>query len=155
MKAMRTIIVFTLLIATGTARADGENVLAGPLVGFRLGGTGSRFLLGIEGGVGALAERANLGIEYRDGKGFGYIELDPWLLVGGSFGVGVDTEGEVHPVIGVWEGAPVIKQAFDDCGDRSAHFGATIAVGYRYTGVHEVYLTAKAGVGRPATGLCN
>lgn len=142
------IAVVLVLGASGRVNADGQNALIGPILGIEFGGPpGTRGVFGLEGGVGLGPERVNIGFEHRAGKGFGYIELDPWLLVGASLGVGIETDGAVRPVLGLWEGVPVVGPS---CDDFSTHYQPTItfALGYRYTGVHELYVSIKAGVGK-------
>lgn len=140
--------MIAVMLAPPAAGADeARNALVGPLIGVRLGGReGPRTLLGIEGGLGYGVVRLNAGFEYRADRGLAYVELDPWFVVGGTFGVGIDTAGELQPVVGLWEGAPLM---WSGCGDRGFGRAATIAVGYRYTGEHEVFATVKAGVGEP------
>jgi len=141
------VIVLSLLVMSSTsADADGTNWLIGPVIGVRLGSrVGPSGVFGVEGGVGAGPERLNLGFEHRDDKVLGYIELDPWFLVGASLGFGIDSNGDPQPVLGVWEGLP-IKNASCDVGSNQYQREVTIAGGYRYTGVHELYFTIKAGV---------
>ena len=132
-------------LAPSAGRADGEfvNVTLGPVFGIRLGGPdGSRVIVGVEGGFGLGPERVNLGITRRLGKTFAYLELAPWLYVGASLGLGVDSDGEPHGVIGLWEGLPLV---FPACGDEGWQGVATLSCGYRYTGVHEFYVTPKFG----------
>jgi hypothetical protein len=134
-----------LLVSLSRAEADGVNILVGPVFGLQFGGTSdSHSVFGIEGGAGLGPERVNLGLEYRDRKTFGYVELDPWLWLGVSLGAGVDSDGNFHPVGGVWEGVPL---KFPDCKASSTQFApaVTLSAGYRYTGVHEIYLSLKAG----------
>lgn len=154
---MRGPIIFVMLcIVSGDAAAgdprdaDLDNVMVGPLFAIRLGGPpgGTRGVLGFEGGIGKGPERINLGFEYRGDTSFGYIELDPWLFVGASLGLGVDSNGESHPVLGVWEGFPVVYPGYG-CNPDDARRIVTIAMGYRYTGIHEIYMTVKAGVSEP------
>jgi len=139
--------VIAVMIAAG-ARADADslrNALIGPVFGLRLGGhAGPRGVIGVEGGVGVGPERINLGFEYRDDKLFWYGELDPWYLIGVSLGIGVDSDGEAHGVLGVWEGVPLVLPG---CEVRGDDFGraVTLSGGYRWTGVHELYVSMKAG----------
>ncbi|HEU0031374.1 MAG TPA: hypothetical protein VFQ53_12125 [Kofleriaceae bacterium] len=142
---MKTIVLVVTMLAAfaGTARADDMNYLVGPVLGLRLGGPpGERGIIGIEGGVGYGPERINLGFTRRLDKTFGYVEIDPWYIAGFSFGAGVDSDGVAHGVIGVWEGLPL---RYPSCGEDGWESVITIAGGYRYTGVHELYLTVKAG----------
>lgn len=142
---MLVMVVSLLVVSPTRVDAEAKNWLVGPVLGIRLGGhAGSRGVLGIEGGVGFGPERVNLGVEQRDGKLFGYLELDPWLLIGASIGLGVDSDSQVHPVLGVWEGIP-FKLGNDPCYSNKYQAEVTVAVGYRYTGVHELYVTVKAG----------
>ncbi|TMQ09224.1 MAG: hypothetical protein E6J90_24010 [Deltaproteobacteria bacterium] len=147
---MLVMVVVSLLVVSPT-RVDAEakkNWLVGPVLGIRLSGQGgSRGVLGVEGGVGIGPERVNLGVEHRDGKLFGYLELDPWLLVGASIGLGVDSDGQVQPALGVWEGIPH-KLGNDPCYSSKYDAEVIVAVGYRYTGVHEL-LRHGQGRGRP------
>jgi len=138
-------VLLVVLAASAPARAEGEwrNYLVGPVLGIRLGGpSGNRGIIGIEGGVGTGPERLNLGFTRRLDKMFYYVELDPWFFVGASLGLGVDSDGDPHGVIGIWEGLPLV---FAECAGPGFHRTVTLAAGYRYTGVHELYATIKAG----------
>jgi hypothetical protein len=137
-------IAVTLVWIGGEARADDslQNWLIGPVLGYRFGGQpASRLVIGVEGGGGWGPERFNLGFEHRDTTDVGYIEIDPWYIVGGSFGFGIDNKGDTVPVLGVWEGVPLTTGG--PC--SGWHTEITLAGGYRYTGVHELYVTLKAG----------
>jgi hypothetical protein len=142
---MRAAIVVIGLLVGGTANAGGSNLanwLVGPVVGVRLGGKGG-LVLGFEGGGGYGPERVNLGFEHRpDDTTMGYIEVDPWYIVGGTLGFGVQNDGKVQPVLGFWEGLPLAASSTACDGWRRI---ITISGGYRYTGVHELYLSLKAG----------
>jgi hypothetical protein len=143
------IAVALLLASSARAEADATNWLIGPVFGIRLGSSdGSTGVIGVEGGVGTGPERINLGFEHRAGKTLGYIEVDPWLFIGGTLGFGIDSDGDTQPVIGLWEGVPL---KLPSCGIGYHQYGTTvsIAAGYRYTGVHELYVTIKAGVSQP------
>jgi len=144
---MRVLMTTIALLGVSSTRADadGVNVLIGPIFGVQFtGSTDSHSVFGIEGGLGVGPERANLGLEYRDRKTFGYVELDPWYLLGVSLGAGIDSDGDFHPVGGVWEGVPL---KYPSCHESSTGYAAavTLSAGYRYTGVHELYFSVKAG----------
>jgi len=143
---MRILIVLLLALAPRIAAA--ENWLVGPVIGIHLD-HGRGLVLGAEGGYGAGPERVNVGFERRLDKTFVYAEFDPWLVVGASLGWGIDTDGEDHPVLGAWEGILIsnTNTLFDLplCGDSGWRKLGTIALGYRYTGVHSLYVTVKAG----------
>lgn len=137
-----------LVVTTTRANAGGDdlaNWLVGPVVGIRLGhargASGSVAIVGLEGGVGYGPERINLGFEHRSDHDFGYIEIDPWYFFGGTLGFGINDDGNVDGVAGIWEGIPLSN--FKSCTDW--HPQLTLSGGYRYTGVHELYLTIKAG----------
>ncbi len=126
---------------------DGKNVLIGPVLGLRLGSApGDRLILGVEGGFGIGPERFNLGFTHRLDHEFYYVELDPWYLLGASLGWGIDSNGDDHGLIGVWEGLPIAGADDVPCAGEDWYRIATLAGGYRYTGVHELYLTLKAGL---------
>jgi len=143
---MRNHALVVVMMVAGTAHADlcsdanGRNILVGPILGWKPGGK-SGLIVGVEGGVGCGTMRLNAGFEYRDHKGLTYVEFDPWFLLGASFGLGVDTDGELTGIIGTWEAVPLVYQT-------CRHDTQTIAMlsfGYRYTGVHELYISVKAG----------
>jgi hypothetical protein len=149
---MRLVIVLVMLGLAGEARADicagggvgfETNATFGPVLGVRLGGpSGNRAILGLEGGIGCGPERLNVGFTWRLDRTFAYVELDPWLYVGMSLGVGVDTRGKAYPVLGIWEGLPLEAP---ECGVVDWRTVITLSVGYRYTGVHELYIAPKLG----------
>ncbi len=150
-EAMRVAAAVTFATAVlaavpSTARADEEwNWLVGPLVGVRLGGPkeGTRAVYGVEGGAGLGPERINAGASRRLDETFAYVELDPWYVIGATLGFGGVLEtGKTYPVLGVWEGIPV---KYPSCEGPGLHPTVTLAGGYRWTGVHEIYITAKAG----------
>jgi hypothetical protein len=143
--------VATVLVVAlaGVSNAGAEelvdccNVLVGPVLGVAFGGEKEGHgLIGIEGGVGAGPERLNLGTQYRDGETFTYVELDPWFWVGGSLGVGYGTRTGGHGILGLWEGVP--GRGYENC-ERDSRFAMTLSLGYRWTGVHEIYLAPKVG----------
>jgi hypothetical protein len=140
---MRGVVAVVLLAWPCVAAAEpGRNWLVGPVLGVSLH-DGAHVLFGGEGGYGDGPERANLGIEHRASKLFMYAELDPWWYVGGTLGAGIDSDGTLAPVLGVWEGMPLDDGPSCDAG---WHYELTVAVGYRYTGVHELYMSMKAGM---------
>lgn len=141
---MRLVVVVLALVVAAPPAHAGNNLaswLVGPVLGVRLGGgPGSHLVIGFEGGGGYGPERFNLGFEHREGKDVGYVEIDPWYIVGGTLGIGLDSDGKAVPVLGVWEGMPLNSGPCDGWHDQ-----LTISGGYRYTGVHEMYVTVKAG----------
>jgi hypothetical protein len=141
------IVAAAAALRPGMARAepaDATNWMIGPLLGLRLGGADDvrRSILGVEGGGGWGPERLNVGVTRRLGKTFTYVELAPWYVAGLSLGAGIDSDGKTHPVIGVWEGLPLRYPA---CGDDGWQPVITLSAGYRYTGVHELYVAPKVG----------
>ena len=99
---MRAAIVVGCLLCSGAAHAgnDLENWMLGPVFGVVLGSHGGT-VVGVEGGGGYGPERFNLGFEHRGTIEMGYVEVDPWYLVGGTFGVGVQSDSKVEPVLGL------------------------------------------------------
>jgi hypothetical protein len=149
-------IALAVLGTSASAQADNDimNLLVGPVLGIRLSGPdGEHGVIGLEGGVGWGAERINLGVEHRADRWLYYVELDPWLLVGASFGFGVDSAGEGQGIVGLWEGIPVggdFLHHHVGCPGLLSAF--TVAAGLRYTGVLELYVTVKAGVSEEILG---
>jgi hypothetical protein len=143
---MRLVVLAVVLVAAfaSPARADGDllNFSIGPVFALKLSGPGSSPVIGIEAGVGYGPERINLGFEHRSDHDAGYVELDPWYIIGGTLGIAIDDENKAHGVGGVWEGIPV---AGFEGGCSGWQNMVTLAGGYRYTGVHELFLTLKAG----------
>jgi hypothetical protein len=151
---------FSILVSVVTTFActygpPAYNALIGPTFGVRLGGPpGPREVLGIEGGVGAAPHRLNLGFRRRVGlSSLYYFELDPWFFLGGSLGFGIERDDagseRAQPVLGVWEGLAFPLTQTPNCLDVPVdhHYYPTISVsvGYRYTGIHEIYFAPKFG----------
>lgn len=146
--ALTASIAATLAIAAPARadRGDLRNALIGPVIGLRLSGPdGDAGVYGVEGGLGIGPERFNVGFVHRADRELYYVEFDPWLWVGGSLGLGVDSAGEPHGIVGLWEGFPVAGNALHDCPTGFSSV-VTLAGGIRYTGVVELYVTLKAGV---------
>lgn len=147
MRLALLVIVLGIAAVPSPAHADDslQNWLIGPVIGFRIGGghhADGVGIFGVEGGGGFGPERFNLGFEHRADHDVYYAEIDPWYLIGGTLGVGVTDKGETVPVLGVWEGIPVSNL---NASCTAWHNQVTLAAGYRYTGVHELYMTVKAG----------
>jgi len=145
---MRLVVIVVVLLAAfaSPARADDDllNYTIGPVFAVRVGGhaSGSAAIVGLEAGVGYGPERINIGFEHRSDHDAGYIEIDPWYLLGGSFGIAIDDTSKATAIGGVWEGLPIAGFGGNCSG---WHNIATLAGGYRYTGVHELFVTIKAG----------
>jgi hypothetical protein len=142
---IRRAVVLSLAI-TQSAHADNRglatNVLAGPVIGVAWGrGHQTGALIGVEAGAGYGPERINVGFETGADRSLGYVELDPWYVLGVSLGIGLDSDLAMQPVIGAWEGAPIAGL----CEGNGFHFVATLSVGFRYAGIYEVYVTPKFG----------
>jgi hypothetical protein len=141
------VVVVALLFPTIAHAEDGDltNFTVGPVLGVRIAGgqpDSSPLIIGIEGGAGYGPERFNIGFEHRSDHDFGYVEFDPWYLLGGTIGFGVNEAGETNGVFGFWEGLPIMG---NDASCTDWHSTVTVSGGYRYTGVHELYLSVKAG----------
>lgn len=153
---MRSLAIAVLVLAATPAYAEDSgddpvfNALIGPVLALHWGGGHPTGLAaGLEGGVGwAPWLRINLGFEQRGDGPFFYGEVDPWFLIGATVGYGRDGSGRADGTIGLWEGVPLAAP-------NNCHGGlggaASLAVGYRYSGVHEVYVTVKGGV---SEGFC-
>ncbi len=135
----------TLATARPT-RADGDaSYLIGPLLGVSWGGKHVRqpsLLIGLEGGTSLHPFLpVNAGVSYRRHEAFLYGELDPWLYLGATIGVGYGTTSGAQPVLGVW--SPVGCR--NSGPEGSGRVAMTLTVGYRWTGAHELYLAPKVG----------
>jgi hypothetical protein len=160
----------------GHANADDGywNLLAGPVVGFEWGGKGASkadtpapesdrkggMYFGWEAGIGwpqkLLADedegdsdvyvlgRANIGQAFRSDEVFSYATFDPWWVVGATGGVGWGSKSGTSGIVGLWEGVPLI---FPDegCGADPGIL-VSMSLGYRYSGVHEIYFAPKIGM---------
>lgn len=118
--------------------------LIGPVVGWTWGG-GARpqGLVGVEAGLGFnLLLYANAGLTLRNDEVFAYAELDGWLLIGATAGFGYGTKSEWQPVLGVWEALPV-QVGEPSCSNQRV---LVISAGYRWTGMHELYVAPKYGM---------
>ena len=144
---MRFMLAVAVIITSVTsARADlcnehtSRTILAGPVVGL-LRGKHAGPVVGFEGGVGCGPMRLDLGFEHRDHKGLGYVALDAWHGLGATFGLGLDTGGVIQGIGGVWEGVPT---HFPTCRPDN-QTAVLFSFGYRFTGVHELFVSLKAG----------
>jgi hypothetical protein len=144
---MRLVLLAVIMVAAFSSSAHaGDDLLnysIGPVFAVKLSGPGSGGIIGFEAGVGYGPERINAGFEHRSDHDAGYIELDPWYVIGGSFGIAVDDENKISGLAGVWEGLPLT--GFDGGSCNGWRNMVTIAGGYRYTGVHELFVTIKGG----------
>jgi hypothetical protein len=89
------------------------------------------------------------------GERLSYAVFEPFFLdlVGATVGLGYENNTGLSPVLGLWEGIPIVYPQNCEPENR-AKFGflLTVAVGYRYFGGHhEVYLTPKAGISQSVT----
>lgn len=156
---MRALIVILVLVVATPARADELpiNWFGGPVFGITWerhtgrakaehGPYGEReVFLGLEGGPGVLADRLNLGVSNRGGELFVYGEVDGWAGLGVTLGAGYGLESGLHPIAGGWE-AIAVPLSDGGCDDPSLIRMLSIAVGVRWTGVLEAYITPKIGV---------
>lgn len=120
------------------------STMVGPLFGIAWGKEHKAHpTAGIEGGIG-LHELVifNVGSTWRGDELFSYAELDGWLFLGGTFGFGHGTRDGWQAVAGIWEPLPIVKEIDPGCDDATL---VVFSVGYRYTGLHELYITGKYG----------
>lgn len=159
-RAAGALLALAALLAPAEARADDDelwSVLVGPVLGIRMEGAKGA-VLGVEGGVGVFPVRVNVGIQRRLAgpreddprpETFLYAEVDPWFIIGGTLGLGAGSVTGGQPVVGLWEGI-TRGPGLDDCQDGG--FVYTLSVGYRYSGIHELYVAPK--VGHITQGIC-
>lgn len=136
-------------MSSRAARADHKfptSQMVGPLFGIAWGGDEKRephLTAGIEGGIG-LHELLvfNAGATWRGDELFSYVELDGWFFLGGTLGFGHGTRTGSQAVLGVWEMLPYVKEIDGGCDDATL---VVFSAGYRWTGMHELYVTGKYG----------
>jgi hypothetical protein len=145
-----------IVLAVSNACADYGpwNFSVGPQLAWSWGRS-SGISWGWEGGVGFGVQRLNLGqLHGNKGQNLSYVVVEPYTLyIGGSLGIVYQKDLGISPILGLWEGVPVIYPT--NCEpDRRTEFGflLTMALGYRYFGGHhQVYATPKVGVSQSAT----
>jgi hypothetical protein len=157
-----------VLSACGT----GEQLAAGPVVGYV---RGRGWSAGWEAGGGpmetpsagtdpvptdsSLFSHFNVGMSWRPGASgtegrerVTYAAWEPWLLLGGTFGVAHSSaDGNFRPLLGVWEAAPYVhairatdtNQALWSC---SPCYTISLAIGWRWAGSGEFYVAPKFGI---------
>jgi hypothetical protein len=100
-------------------------------------------------------ERLNVGQISWKGERLSYAVLEPFFLdlVGVTVGLGYENNTGLWPVLGLWEGIPIVYPQNCEPENRTKFgFLLTVAVGYRYFGGHhQVYLTPKAGISQSVT----
>jgi hypothetical protein len=82
----------------------------------------------------------NAGLTWRDSELFSYVELDGWYAVGATAGFGYGSRGEWQAVLGVWEVVPLADNG--SCNNKEM---VVASFGYRWTGLHELYVAGKYG----------
>lgn len=140
-------VMSVLALSRGDARAEPElptSKLIGPLFGIAWGPKHQAHpTLGVEGGIGIDELLVfNVGSTWRGDELFSYAELDGWFFLGGTFGYGHGTRDGWQPVVGLWEPLPFVKEIDPGCDEARL---VVFSAGYRYTGLHEIYVTAKYG----------
>jgi hypothetical protein len=144
-----------ILLRARNATADFPlNFTAGPQVAWSWGKVRG-FSWGWEAGAGLGVERLNVGQMSWKGERLSYAVFEPLFLdlVGATVGLGYENNTGLSPVLGLWEGIPIVYPQNCEPENR-AKFGflLTVAVGYRYFGGHhQVYLTPKAGISQSVT----
>jgi hypothetical protein len=151
-------IVLGITVLPSDARAL-TDAMVGPTLGYDFSGRSITF--GWEAGVGTrprcwgiLGTRFNVGQQLGAGL-LTYAVAEPWYLVaGGTLGGGYRRGTGVVGVAGAWSGLPVwpylteprVRVVYPGQHEPSREWLVSLALGYRYTGHHEIYLTPKIGV---------
>jgi hypothetical protein len=165
----RVVFIATALTWSGCGGV-GQQIAAGPVLGYASGrgmsagweaGGGPFTTTGNGDAVptdGSLVGRFSLGMSWRashDGAGAGerltYAAWEPWFLVGGTFGAAHSSSSHaVQPLLGIWEAAPYVfggtSQGFSPLPRCSPCFTISLAIGWRWSGAGEFYLSPKVGI---------
>ena len=122
----------------------------GPTVGYAFGHGPT---LGVEGGAGWESDKdplflnGNVGFSYRfegdDGDLVGYAVFEPWSYVGLTVGGAMGSRSGAEGVVGVWDGVALPLRDLRCSPDRKGPTWLSLAVGYRWAGLHEIYFTPK------------
>ena len=161
--------VLALALAS-SACASGVQLGAGPVVGytqergFSRGweASGGPFNTSSGNGdqpptFGSLVTRFSVGMAWRPSAGgvpglehLAYAAWEPWFLFGGTAGLmKVSSERRLLPMVGMWEAVPYVAggeaQAFAPLPKCSPCLTLSIALGWRWSGANEFYLTPKVG----------
>lgn len=144
--------IMVLLHARAASAQSPLNTSGGPQLAWSWG-KASGVSWGWEVGVGYGPQRLNVGQVRGERDALSYAVAEPYTLyIGGTLGMGYTRTNGLVAVFGLWEGLPVVYP--DNCqSDRRTECGFlfTVALGYRYFGAHQIYLTPKAGVSQSAT----
>ena len=160
-----SIAAMLVLSACGT----GQQLAAGPVLGYV---PGRGWSAGWEAGGGPMKTASgasdpipsassavthfNIGMSWRPGASgterwerVAYVAWEPWLLLGGTLGIAHSSaDGNLHPLLGVWEGVPWIIGAGrapvpENC---SPCYTVSLAIGGRWAGKGEFYVAPKLGI---------
>jgi hypothetical protein len=152
LSAIALAVGFVILDSRGAVADCAADFSLGPQVAWSWGKT-SGISWGWEAGAGCGPQRLNVGQIYRQDGALSYAVAEPYTLyIGLTLGIGYERKNGLVPIFGLWEGVPVVYP--DNCApDRRTDFGFlfTVAMGYRYGGGHQVYLTPKGGISQSAT----
>jgi len=157
-----------LVLAFGwIAACGGQQIAAGPVIGYV---QGRGFSAGWEAGGGPMHAtpeveiynlflRASGGMSWRPGpvgsaeyERITYLAWEPWLVVGGTMGLcHSSASGKVDGLFGAWEAAPWVIGAprhtsIVDYRYCSPCYTVSLALGWRWSGASEFYLTPKLGI---------
>jgi hypothetical protein len=121
------------------------HVGVGPVVGYRFDDS-ARVGWEASGGYAVLRGAVGQAFSYGEGKGtVFYAAAEPGVLIGGTLGLDVQSDGHVGFMPGGWLGGPVAP--IDDVDRKYDVLGlqpmGTLAIGYRYAHGHEIYFTPK------------
>lgn len=148
---MRRVILSFVLLATMVV-TTGCYAAAGPTLGL----TDGTVSMGWEASTGLAPAHVSVGQFHRKTparyKRYGaeeritYLVGEVWALVGGSLGVAwSDLSPERHLIGGLWEGAPLLFNGTNECGDGFSPVGS-VSIGWRNVrDGHEFYVAPKLG----------
>ena len=144
----------------------GQQLAAGPVVGYVVGRGWSA---GWEASGGPMSTNLeavtfpsvlthfSVGMSWRPGPSgtigserLSYAAWEPWFVLGGTLGIAHSSaDGEFRSIFGLWEAAPWIFGApirSDPLKRCSPCFTVSLAVGWRWSGSGEFYMSPKLGI---------
>jgi hypothetical protein len=163
----------SLVLATSLASAacgTGQQLAAGPTFGYVAGHgwsagweAGGGPMTAPSGGgdpaptTGSLLARASVGMSWRpmapgsaEYERMTYAAWEPWVLVGGTAGIAHSSaDGHLRPLFGLWEAIPYVSGGFHRTSTLvkcSPCTTVSLALGWRWGGASEFYLSPKVGI---------
>src|SRR5579872_6748680 len=165
--ALRHRVLVLAIALAAAACGTGTQLGAGPVIGYAFNhgfsagweASGGPFTTVGNGdqppSTGSLITRFSVGMAWRQSargplglEHLTYAAWEPWFLLGATAGlVKVSSERTLAPMLGIWEAAPLVTggQPGTFLPRCSPCLTLSIAVGWRWSGASDIYLTPKIG----------